>query len=110
MLAVNININTNLKSVEEFKDLVISYEDGAVIKLSDVGTVSLGSEEYDSSAHFDGQNAVFIGIQVVPNGNVLTVLDNVREVVKELTEELPQGLNAKLFMMPANIFMRLLMK
>ncbi|MFA6036743.1 MAG: efflux RND transporter permease subunit [Legionellales bacterium] len=95
-LAVNININTNLKSVEEFKELVISYEDGAMIKLSDVGTVSLGAEEYDSSAHFDGQNAVFIGIQVVPDGNVLTVLDNVREVVHELSEELPEGFKTKI--------------
>lgn len=96
MIAFNININTNLTSVEEFKELIVSYDDGAFIKLSDVATVSLGSEEYDSSATFDGQTAVFIGIQVVPNGNVLTVLDNVREVVNEISEELPEGLKTKI--------------
>ncbi len=95
MLAFNINVHTNLKSLDEFKDLIITYVDGAVIKLSDVGTVTLGAENYDSNVSYDGKNAVFIGIQVVPNGNVLTVLDDVRHVVKELTEELPEGLQAK---------------
>jgi multidrug efflux pump len=95
MVAVNITMNTNLKSVEEFHDLVIKYTDDAIIKLGDVAKVSLGSENYDSAAGFNGKDAVYIGIQVVPNGNVLQVISDVDDVVEEIKEGLPQGLKAQ---------------
>lgn len=96
MLAVNININTNLKTVDEFRNLIIGYDKGAVIKLEDLGTVSLGAEEYDAITRYQDKNAVFIGMQVVPDGNVVKVIGDVNDVMEELISELPDGLKAKI--------------
>jgi multidrug efflux pump len=96
MVAFNIYMNTNLKTLEDFNDLVISYQEGAFVKLSDVATISLGAENYDSSVSFDGKSAVFIGVQTVPNANVLSVIDNVRETVDELQDNLPEGMKLEI--------------
>jgi multidrug efflux pump len=96
MIAVNIMANTNLTSVDQFKDLIIGYVDGAVIKLDDVSTVSLGSQDYDSSVSFDDTTAVYLGLQVVPNGNVLEVVDEASDAFDNIQEQLPQGLKAKI--------------
>jgi len=92
MMAVNVTVDTNLKSIEEFRNLVVGYVNNSIVKLDDVATISLGSENYDSSASYDGKEAVYIGVQVVPNGNVLQVVDNVREVFEEIQERMPEGL------------------
>lgn len=96
MIAVNVNINTNLTSVDEFKQLIIKYQDGAIVRLGDVATVTLGAEEYDSSVRYNGKNAVYVGIQVVPNGNVLQVLNRVKDAFDDIQEELPEGLHASI--------------
>ncbi|MGA2654450.1 MAG: efflux RND transporter permease subunit [Gammaproteobacteria bacterium] len=96
MIAVNLTANTNLTSLEDFRDLSVGFIDGANIKLSDVATISLGAENYDSAVSFDGKTAVFVGVQVVPDGNVLAVIDEVRHVVHEMQEELPEGIKAEI--------------
>ena len=96
MIAVNLLANTNLTSLDEFQDLVINYVDGAIIRLRDVATISLGAENYDSAVSFDGKTAVFVGVQVVPDGNVLAVIDEVRHVVNEMQEDLPEGIKAEI--------------
>ncbi len=96
MVAVNLFANTNLTSLKEFEELIISYVDGALIRLGDVATISLGAENYDSNVSFDDKTAVFVGVQVVPDGNVLAVIDQVREVIDEMQDNLPPGIKAEI--------------
>jgi multidrug efflux pump len=96
MIAVNIMADTNLVSVQEFRDLIVKYEDGAVVTLGDVATVSLGAESYDAQVRLNEKNAVYIGLQVVPNGNVLQVVNNVKEAFDEIKDALPEGLEAEI--------------
>lgn len=96
MIAVNLTMNTNLTSLEEFRDLVVDYRDNTIIKLGDIAKVTMGSENYDSAAKLNDSDAVYLGIQVVPNGNVLDVVSNVAEVVGEIQENLPNGLETKI--------------
>lgn len=96
MVTLNLTANTNLVSVEEFKNLVIKYENGALIRLKDVATVSLGSQNYNSSVSFDGKDAIYVGIKVAPSANVLSVIDDVRTAFVPIKEQLPEGLSAKI--------------
>ncbi len=96
MVTVNLIADTGLHTVEEFKNLIIKSQNGAIVRLSDVGTVSLGSENYDTAVGFDGQQAVYIGIQVTPAANLLTVIDNVRKIFPEIQEQFPEGLNGQI--------------
>src|SRR5712672_593773 len=96
MVQVNLTASTNLRSVEEFKNLVIKQQGGAVVRLSDVAKVTLGAEDYDSEVGFDGKKAVYIGISVAPAANLLDVIARVRNVFPGIQAQLPQGLQGEI--------------
>ena len=73
----------------------IDARNGAIVRIGDLGTVSLGATNYDSSVSFNGKQAVYIGIQVAPSANLLTVVKDVKKTFTELKTQLPQGLNAQ---------------
>ncbi len=92
MVQVNLTASTNLVSLEEFRDLIVKQDNGAIIRLKDVGTVSLGAEDYDSQVYLDGKKAVYIGIKIAPTANLLDVIQDVYVVLRQIEEQLPEGL------------------
>jgi multidrug efflux pump len=96
MVQVTLKASTALSSLEEFRNLVLKQEGGAIVRLSDVANVTLGSDDYESEVSFDGQKAVYIGIQVAPAANLLDVIKGVRAVFPEIQAQLPQGLNGQI--------------
>ncbi|MGH6974037.1 MAG: efflux RND transporter permease subunit [Stellaceae bacterium] len=92
MVQVNLSASTNLHSVDEFKNLVIKQSGGAIVRLKDIANVTLGADDYDSQVGFDGQRAVYIGIQVAPSANLLDVTKGIRNVFPGIQAQLPQGL------------------
>ncbi len=92
-VSVDLTAATDLHSVDEFKQLAIKQKDGAIVRLQDVATVVLGAEDYDSNVSFSGTLAVFIGIKVAPDANLLEVAKRVRDHMPEIQSQLPQGLS-----------------
>ncbi len=93
---VNLTANTNLQSVQEFEQLVIKQEGGAIVRLGDVARVVLGAEDYDTEVRFSGQTAVFMGIYVLPNANALDVIKRIRTEVETLKADLPPPIEASI--------------
>ncbi len=96
MVQVNLTASTSLHSVNEFENLIIKQENGAIIRLKDVANVTLGADEYESSVSFDGNKAVYIGLQVASNSNLLEVIARVRKVFPEIQEQLPNDISGKI--------------
>ncbi len=96
MVEVNLTASTSLHSLDEFRNLILKQQDGAVVRLGDVAKVTLGSEDYDSQVAFDGKKAVYIGIQVAPSANLLDVIKRVRTVFPHIQQQLPEGLSGKI--------------
>lgn len=92
LVTVNLTANTDLSSPEEFEQLVIRESGGAIVRLQDVADVVLGAEDYDSDVRFSGQQAVFMGIWVLPNANTLDVLGAVRSELEAINRDLPTGM------------------
>ena len=92
MVQVNLVASTSLHTVDEFRNLVIKQSGGAIVRLKDVANVTLGSDDYESEVGFDGQKAVYIGIQVAPAANLLDVTKAVRAIFPDIVSQLPQGL------------------
>ena len=78
LMQVNLTANTDLRSVDEFKNLVLRQNGDTLVRLSDVADVALGAEDYDTEVRFTGERAVFMGIWVLPNANSLDVIKLVR--------------------------------
>lgn len=96
MITVNVLADTGLHSVAEFKELIVKQVNGVVIRLKDVANVTLGSEDYDTSVSFDGKQAVYIGIRIAPDANLLSVISAVRKMFPEITAQFPKGLDGKI--------------
>jgi multidrug efflux pump len=96
LIQVNLTANTDLRSVEEFKRLVIREEKGAAIRLADVGEVVLGAEDYDNEVRFSGQTATFMGIWPLPNANSLDMIKLVRTEMANIQKDLPTGLKGRI--------------
>lgn len=94
LVTVNLTANTDLRTPEEFEQLVIRESGGAIVRVRDVADVVLGAEDYDSEVRFSGERAVFMGIWVLPNANTLDVLGAVRSELETMTKELPGGMEA----------------
>ena len=94
LVTVNLTANTDLSTVEEFNQLVLRESGGAVVRLKDIADVELGAENYDSAVRFSGEQAVFMGIWVLPNANTLDVIQAVRKELDKIKAELPAGLEA----------------
>ncbi|MDP1579533.1 MAG: efflux RND transporter permease subunit [Candidatus Didemnitutus sp.] len=94
MLSVSLIANTDLKSVEEFRDLIVAEKNGAIIRLADVADVELGAESYNEEVRFGGQTATFMGIWVLPSESTVEVVKRVRDTMPEIQRALPVGLQA----------------
>src|SRR5687767_7718861 len=92
MVSVNVVANTDLKTAEEFRQLVVKESQGTVVRLGDVADVVLGAENYDQDVRFNGQQATFMGIWVLPTANSLDVIQRVRAALPEIESQLPAGM------------------
>jgi multidrug efflux pump len=96
MVQVDLNASTDLHSLDEFRNLILKQANGAIVRLKDVAHVTLGYDDYETAVGFDGQQAVYIGIQVAPAANLLDVIHGVRAVFPGIQQQLPQGLNGQI--------------
>ena len=92
----NINAQTSLETPKDFANLIVTTQGDTVTRLSQVATVDLGPQNYNSTSVFDGVKAVFMGIQTTPDANPLTVIAQVRAAIPEIQRGLPQGLEVKI--------------
>src|SRR3954462_14635522 len=92
MVSVNLVANTDLRTTEEFRQLVVKQQGGVVVRLGDVADVVLGAENYEQDVRFNGESATFMGVWVLPSANVLDVVAQVREAIPQIRGQLPAGM------------------
>ena len=92
MVSVNLVANTNLRTAEEFRQLVVKQDKGTVVRLGEIADVVLGAETYDEDVRFNGESATFMGVWVLPTANTLEVIKNVRNAIPEIRSQLPVGM------------------
>jgi multidrug efflux pump len=93
---VSILANTDLRSVKEFQDLIISQHGGAMIRLSDVARVELGSEEPDFIAKFNEKEAVYLSVWPLAGVNEIDVAHRLRAEMARLQPTLPKDIDMRL--------------
>ncbi len=92
MVSVNLVANTDLRTAEEFRQLVVKEQNGVVVRLGEIADVVLGAENYDQDVRFNGETATFMGIWVLPTANSLEVIRNVRAALPGVKAQLPAGM------------------
>jgi multidrug efflux pump len=102
---VNLLANTDLRSAEEFADLIVADRDGAIVRLGDVARVELGAEEADLVAKYDAQESVYLGIWPLVGSNEIEVADRLRAEMERLRPTLPRDIDMRL-VWDGTMFMR----
>src|SRR5881397_1901680 len=92
MVSVNLVANTDLKTAEEFRQLVVKEDKGTVVRLGEIADVVLGATNYEEDVRFNGETATFMGVWVLPTANALEVIKHVRAAVPEIQAQLPAGM------------------
>src|SRR5579872_7320582 len=80
----NVSANTDLQNLEQFKKMIVKSKDGGFVRIDDIATVELAAQSTDASVAFNGEHAIFIGVQATPTGNPLTLVKGVRALFPEL--------------------------
>ncbi|MEN4047137.1 MexW/MexI family multidrug efflux RND transporter permease subunit [Serratia marcescens] len=95
-VVANVRMNTDLTSVEEFRNLVVRNDGNGLVRLKDVGTVELGAAATETSALMDGEPAVFLGVFPTPTGNPLVIVDGIRHLMPAIDKMQPPGVKMAL--------------
>ena len=76
--------------------MVVKSANGALVRMQDIAKVDLGAQSWTSSVAMNGQHAVFIGVQVTPDGNPLSLVQGVRALVPEIERNLPPSMKMQI--------------
>ncbi len=88
---VTLNPKTNLTTPQQYQKMIVKNVHGHLVRLQDIAKVKLGNESYDSDVSYNGQGAVFVGVVVSSDANVLTVVNNIIKQFPSIKANLPDG-------------------
>jgi HAE1 family hydrophobic/amphiphilic exporter-1 len=92
-----LSVNGQLEAAKPFANLVVSYRNGAPVRLSDIAHVYDGIENDKHSAWFDGRRSVLLAVQKQPGVNTIDVVQRIRAVLPGFEKQLPAGADLKVF-------------
>ncbi|OPA93316.1 multidrug efflux protein [Pseudomonas fluorescens] len=92
----SIQVNTDLSSLDEFRDMVIRNDGDHLLRLRDIATVELGSAAYETSALMDAKPAVHLGLYATPKGNPLLIVADIKRLLPNIEKTLPPGVKVAL--------------
>src|SRR5262249_5846691 len=105
LVQINLLANTDLRSTDEFKNLIVTDRGGAVVRLSDVAKVELGAEEGNLVAKYNEKEAVYLGVWPLPGSNEIQVARHLREEMDRIRPTLPKDVTMRL-VWDGTMFMR----
>ena len=91
----NVTTNSDLTDIDQFKRMIVKAKDGGLVRIEDIAKVDLGAQSEDSSVAFNGEHAIFIGVQATPEGNPLSIVKGVRALFPTIERNLPPSLQMK---------------
>ncbi|MEN5037895.1 MdtB/MuxB family multidrug efflux RND transporter permease subunit [Pseudomonas sp. TWI929] len=88
-----LDANDQLRSPEEYANLILAYTNGAPLRLKDVAEIVDGAENERLAAWANENHAVLLNIQRQPGANVIEVVDRIKDLLPSITDNLPAGLD-----------------
>src|SRR5205085_11402701 len=87
-----INANDQLVTVPDYTNLIVSYKDGAPVRLGDVASVVNSAENVKLGAWANMKPAIILNVQRQPGANVIATVDAIKARLPDLQASLPPTL------------------
>ena len=91
--AIMLDANDQMRSAQEYRDLIIASVEGRQLRLGDVATVENGVENRYLAAWSGRTPAILVNVQRQPGANVIEVVDRIEELLPQLRASLPAGVD-----------------
>ncbi|MGA3066866.1 MAG: multidrug efflux RND transporter permease subunit [Tepidisphaeraceae bacterium] len=91
--AQTIGANDQILTSADYRPLVVAYNNGSPVKLSDVADVVDSAEDLRQAAWWNTQPAVILNIQRQPGANIIEVVDRIKKLLPQLQTSLPTSIN-----------------
>ncbi|WP_317177367.1 MdtB/MuxB family multidrug efflux RND transporter permease subunit [Pectobacterium sp. HCp5_1] len=89
--SVTLSANDQMKSVDDYRKLIVAWKNGAPIRLQDVATIEQAAENIHLGAWANRQQAIIINVQRQPGANVITTTDSISKMLPALKASLPNS-------------------
>ncbi|WP_413741753.1 efflux RND transporter permease subunit [Sodalis sp. RH15] len=89
--SITIDANDQLRTAAQYGDLILSYQNGAALRLRDIAQIDEAEENIYQSAWANRQPAIIISVQRQPGANVISVVDAIKAQLPTLQAALPDG-------------------
>jgi multidrug efflux pump len=96
LVQVNLLANTDLRSVNEFQELIVADRGGAIVRLRDVARVEKGAEEAEMVAKYNRLEGVYLGVWPLVGSNEIEVAHRLREEMDRIRPTLPKDIDMQL--------------
>ena len=93
----SVMVNGQFDAAKPFANLVVAYQNGAPVRLGDLGKIYDGVQNNRLAAWINGQRGVLLAVQKQPGVNTIAVVERIRKVLPEFRRELPAGAELKVF-------------
>ncbi|UKE84564.1 MdtB/MuxB family multidrug efflux RND transporter permease subunit [Pectobacterium colocasium] len=91
MRSVTLSANDQMKSVDDYRRLIVAWKNGAPVRLQDVATIEQAAENIHLGAWANRQQAIIINVQRQPGANVITTTDSINKMLPALKASLPNA-------------------
>ena len=92
---MTLSANDQMQSAEDYRRLIVAWQNGAPIRLGDVATIEQGAENSWLGAWANNQQAIVMNVQRQPGANIIATADSVRQMLPQLTESLPKSVKVQ---------------
>jgi hydrophobic/amphiphilic exporter-1 (mainly G- bacteria), HAE1 family len=89
--------DAQLTNAEAFRPMVVTYRNGAPVRVQDLGRAVDSVENTRAGSWFNNERAVILGVQRQPGANVVEVVDAIKAVLPTLRAQIPQSIELELF-------------
>ncbi|NMP25371.1 MMPL family transporter [Rahnella sp. SAP-1] len=94
--SITIDANDQLRTAAEYGNLIVTYSNGAALRLKDIATLSEAPENEYLSAWANNKPAIIINVQRQPGANVIAVVDGIKAQLPKLQASLPESINVSI--------------
>ena len=94
--AITLAANDQMKSLADYRSLIIAYKQGAAIRLGDIATISEAAENNQLGAWANKKPAIVINVQRQPGANVIKTTDHIQQILPELVKNLPKAVKVNI--------------
>ncbi len=91
--AISIDANAQLRTVDDYKRIIVKSQSGNVVRLADVAEVQQATRNSRAAANFNNQPAILLTITKSADANVIDTVDRIRMLIPEIRRWIPEGID-----------------